>query len=101
MNPGVPTQLLDNGFVDSIVVVFDVVTPDTNRIFEILVRDRVGVSLESLDNAIAEPFAEVGRPSEPRIDRLPRRRANDSRNLFVIGRGLVEAALKNDVESSE
>jgi len=50
---GVPAELLDDRLVDAVGVVLDVVAVDADGVLEVLVGDRVGMSLERLDDAIA------------------------------------------------
>jgi hypothetical protein len=101
MDLGVPAKLLDDRFVYAVGVVLDVVAVDADGVLEVFVDDRVGVGLEGLDHAAAEPFAEPGGATEPRVGCLPRSRAHDRGDLLVIARRRFEAALEDDVEAGE
>src|SRR6476646_5858093 len=101
MHLGVPAELLDDRFVDAVGVVLDVVAVDADGVLEVLVVDRVGVSLERLDPAAAEPLAKLGGAAEPRGARLPRARAYDRGDLLVVTRRRFESALEDDVEAGE
>ena len=101
MDLGVPAELLDDRLVDAVGVVLDVVAVDADGVLEVLVDDRVGVSLERLDHAAAEPLAELGGAAQPRVGRLPRARAHDRGDLLVVARRGFEPALEDDVEAGE
>ena len=84
MDLGVPSELLDNGLVGAVGIVFDVVAIDSYCIFEILIDYRLCMRLERLHYPIAEPFAELGGAPEPWIGSLARRRADHAGDLFVL-----------------
>ena len=84
MHLGVPSELLDDRLVGAVGIVFDIVAIDRDGILEVPIDYCVFMRLERLDDAIAQPLAELGSAAEPRIGSLARRRAHDAGDLLVV-----------------
>ncbi|MNQ84365.1 hypothetical protein D3C85_994910 [compost metagenome] len=101
MYPCREAHLLEQGGIDTQLIVLDIVAIDPHGGLEVFVDDLVTVRLHRLDHPIPDPLAQAGKLAKPAIGVGFGGRFDDSRDLGVLGRRLPLGVFKVLLEAGE
>ncbi|MNI62323.1 hypothetical protein D3C85_1198380 [compost metagenome] len=101
MYPGGKAHLLEQGRIDTQLVIFNIVAIDGHCGFEVFVDDLVTMGLHRLDHSIPDPLAQARKLAKPAIGIGLGGRFDHGGDLGVLGRRLALGVFKVLLEAGE